>query len=129
MNEQPIIPTFYLAGSWCERDRCAAVAYNIEKAKGWECTSRWLISREDDNDERAKELGALKCLKDIRMSGRLIVLLGDHTSLGKHVEIGAALQLGIPVHLVFAPWGSADLGSCAFFHLCKGPTSLEEFLS
>ena len=121
--------TFYLAGSFREQERCRGVAYLIEKAKGWRCTSRWLTSDEDDDDISAKRTGAAGCLWDIKQSDRMVVLVGDHTTLGKHVEIGAALNQGIPVYLVYAPWEKSALPSCAFFHLCKGPVYLEEFLS
>ena len=127
MNE---IPTFYLAATFATQESCRSIAYQIEKAKGWRCTSSWLMSREDDSDAAAQEQGARTCLADIRDSDTVVVLVGDYDSLGKHVELGAALALRKEVHLVKTPWmGSIELPrSCAFYHLCNGPTLLEEFL-
>ena len=124
--------TFYLASTFDTQDASRGVAYRIEKAKEWACTSRWLMSEEDDNDPDAKRLGAMKCRRDIEASDEVVVLVGDYDSLGKHVEIGIALAFNKRVHLVFAPWASAGpdtMRPCAFYHLCEGPVTLEEFLS
>ena len=115
---------FYLAGSWRWREACRALADSIAARSGAVCTSRWLTSDEDDTDPAARRIGAGQCINDVRRSDCLLVVLGDRDSLGKHVEVGAALALYRPVVMLVAPWATEPVvrnDKCAFYELCAGP--------
>ena len=125
--------TFYLAGSWARRDRCRGIAADIERETGMRCHARWLHSEGDDGNAEDRLRGAQECLFDVVNADRLVVVAGDSTSPGKHVEIGCALALEIPLHLVEAPWCTQkeceDLMSrCVFYHLADSVTDLDTFI-
>ena len=125
--------TFYLAGSWKEKDACRGIAAAIERGTGMVCVATWLDSEGDDNDENDRYEGARQCLDDLDKAFRLVVLIGDHASPGKHVEIGYALAKEMPIHLVEAPWAEKarldDLHSiCVFYHLADSVTDLDTFI-
>ena len=125
------VTTFYLAATYATQESCRSIAYRIEKAKGWRCTSSWLLSQEDDRDPAAQEKGARQCLMDILGSDIVVVLVNDYNSLGKHVELGAALALKKEVWLIEPPWHNTTAQEprpCAFYHLCNGLISLERLL-
>ena len=118
---------FYLAGSWSEKQRCSQVALQIEHELGWGCTAHWLHSVACDDDPRDRIEGARRCISDIRWSERMVLCLSERASLGKHVELGAALERNVPVTLITI--GDAVVGRCVFYDLCDGPFSVEGFIS
>ena len=121
---------FYLAGSWAHREQCLEVAGRIAEELGWTCDSSWLTSERDDEDPDERTAGAADCLAEIDRVDAVVVLVGDRPSLGKHVELGAALGLRKTIYLVWAPWGAlANIHRCAFYGLCEGPWTLDGFLA
>ena len=121
--------TFYLAGSWSRRDRCRRIARLIESKTGDACIAQWL----NINPDTDPAVGARACIHDIGLVDRVVAIAGDSTSPGKHVEIGYALALGKPVHLVEAPWCTdtqrKDLMDLSvFYYLAESVTSLDEYI-
>ena len=120
---------FYLAGSWKHQASCRVTAGIIESRLGWKSTAQWLHSAADDNDPKAVKRGADACINDIAKSNVVVAFIGDRASLGKHVEIGAALATDKRVILVWAPWAALrDYTKCAFYELCEGPIELNDLL-
>ena len=128
-----VAETYYLAGSWKKKDACRHIAATIERETGMPCVSTWMDSDGDDNDDGDRYEGARQCLDDLDKAFRLVVLLGDSTSPGKHVEIGYALAKEMPIHLVEAPWATEEqlkdlTGVCVFYHLADSVTDLDTFI-
>ena len=125
---------FYLAGSWARRAECREVAARIERETGMGLVSRWLDSTRDDSQKRDRMVGAVECLMDLDRVNRLIVIGGDSISPGKHTEMGYALALDKPIHLVIAPWCTEEqadnvLSLSVFYHLAESVTDLDTLIT
>ena len=124
---------FYLAGSWARRAECREIAARIERETGGVCAARWLDSTRNDSQEHDRTAGARECLEDLDTVDRLIVVIGDSTSPGKHTEMGYALALDKPVHAVIAPWCTEEqadnaLSLSVFYHLADSVTDLDTLI-
>ena len=94
----------YLAGRYDRRRELAGYMATLEEL-GWHSTARWLTgAHEGATDPETLRMCAAEDLTDIRSSDVLVAFTEEatigHTSGGRHVEMGFALGLAIPVIVV-----------------------------
>lgn len=90
----------YIAAPYPIRDHAIDVMHDLE-SQGHVITSRWLKAPDELTDEHAR-----KDLDDVREADMLLALnppgWEDKGTGGRHVELGYAIALSIPVMLVGA---------------------------
>ncbi len=100
----------YLAGRFSRRDEFKAIAEQISAA-GHEVTSRWLYSEDHHLELDRRQLPAVAAaardLDDVRAATVCIAFTeepdGPQGRGGRHVELGAAIALGLRVIVVGDP--------------------------
>lgn len=105
MSGRPI--KVYLAASWRRQARMRDWRAHLEAWAGAEVTARWIDMPEAAmTDEAAQQAAAEVCLADVEAADILVCLAETpdegYLTGGRHVEVGYALALGRPVHLVGA---------------------------
>lgn len=105
-------PTVYVAASMKEVDRAHSVMNAMEMI-GCKVAIRWMDLDGTRDPTYALELSA------VRRSNCLLLLAGENMTPGKHVEMGAALALHIPV---VVSGGSVE--DCGFYYMADR-TSLD----
>lgn len=92
-------PRVYIAAPFPLRDYAVAMMHDLERRFGFEVTSRWLKAPDELADEHAR-----KDLADIAAADVLLAINPsdwiDKGTGGRHVELGYALALGIPIVLL-----------------------------
>lgn len=124
----------YLASAYQSREQIRAYAADLEDA-GFDCTSTWLNEEHEINDGTvgaATELDDVTVanhvrvdLYDIRRSDILVIftesVTGHQGGGGRHVEMGIALERGIPIVVVGTPENIFQRGSstarCVDWHM------------
>lgn len=101
----------YVASSFRHRARAAKVIALMKKL-GAKITCDWTAQKGRCESERCKRFWAVKDLEGVR-NAKLVVLLRPSNTRGKHVEMGGALILGIPVVVVGGSRCPKDL---VFYH-------------
>lgn len=83
----------YIAGSWQDRKDVAKLAELLEEGGNFEVTEHWWKhkSRDKWSDYAQGDF------KAINLSEFFVLYNGEKTTAGKYVEMGMAIQLGIPI--------------------------------